>query len=525
MFDGQTLNFRPAALRQAQHRQVLTSTLIFHPDLSMVGAYSQLTASQGSWALSRLEPGFHLSGGAVRPLADPYVSRSGLNLSKCSGGWQLDCRNSSTQVTDLNGHTVDYLQLSDADLSDGVVLTLSGRIVVLLHYASPKEPVAVDSVPGLLGGSDNMSQVRSLISNVADLKLPVLIRGESGTGKEVVANGIHNAGQRRNKPFVSVNMACIPRELASSELFGSVKGAFTGASSRDGSFQQADGGTLFLDELGEAPLEVQTTLLRALETGVVQAVGSEKPRQLDVRFVAATDANLEKLIGAESFKLPLLQRLSGLVIELLPLRERPEDFGVLFSHFLCNALIETGQEHKLLHAEADSFGYWAWLFARCAQLNWPGNVRQLRHTANQLALGLMTCHRLESFDWYGFVEGIANELQIKDEAPAEHKPVVELPRVARRKPRDIEDDEIMQALSASDWQIKMAADALGISRAALYLRIDASPALQRASKLSEGELQKCFEQCDGDLELMVERLQVSKQALRRRLNEIGVDCP
>ncbi|MGI2259694.1 sigma 54-interacting transcriptional regulator [Shewanella sp. GXUN23E] len=524
MVDVQTLNFRPANLRHIGHRQVLTATVIFHPEPAMIGAVSQLGVSQERLDISRLTPEFQLPCGARQALADPYLSRSPVCLTKVAAGWQLDAQGSSTQVTDAQGHSVDFMQLKDDALRLGIVLTLSGRIVLLLHSCLPKEPVPADLVPELLGCSDNIHQVRRLIGNVANLKLPVLVRGESGTGKEVVAQGIHRAGLRCHKPFISVNMACIPRELASSELFGSVKGAFTGAASRDGNFQQADGGTLFLDELGEAPLEVQTALLRALETGIVQPVGSEKHRQLDVRFVAATDANLEKLIGAESFKLPLLQRLSGLVIELLPLRQRPEDLGILFSHFLIRALLDTGQEHKLINAEDDSYSYWAWLFARCVRLNWPGNVRQLRHTANQLALGLMSCDRLATFDWLTFVDGIADELTLGESPVTQLNARCEV-KPLRRKPRDVADEEIVEALQSSHWQIKLAADALGISRAALYLRIDASPELQRASKLSEGELHKCFRQCDGDLELMVERLQVSKQALRRRLNEIGVDCP
>ena len=196
------------------------------------------------------------------------------------------------------------------------MLLLAGRIVLVLHPMPPAPAREVEGL-GLTGDSAAMAQVRADVRRVADLEVAVLLRGETGTGKELVARAIHRRSPRRSRPYLAVNMGAIPPALAAAELFGAARGAFTGADQRrTGYFSQAHGGTLFLDEIGETPPEVQVLLLRALETGEIQPVGAEAPRRVDVRVLAATDADLEAAIAAGRFRAPLLHRLNGYEIRL-----------------------------------------------------------------------------------------------------------------------------------------------------------------------------------------------------------------
>ena len=194
---------------------------------------------------------------------------------------------------------------------------------------------------------------------------------------------------RRERPFVAVNMGAIPPSLAAAELFGAEKGAFTGANrARRGFFRSADGGTLFLDEIGETPSEVQGMLLRVLETGEIQPVGSENPRKVNVRVLAATDARLEMEIAEGRFRAPLLHRLNGFEIRLPPLRERLDDLGRLLLHFLRQEMENLGENFSLV-ASGNPRGPWlpAPLVAQLAMGHWPGNVRQLLNITRQLVIG------------------------------------------------------------------------------------------------------------------------------------------
>ena len=164
-----------------------------------------------------------------------------------------------------------------------------------MHLVDRRTDVPTDAL-GMVGNSTGIRRVRTAIERVVDLAVPVLIRGETGTGKELVARAIHDKSPRREGPFVSVNLGAVPREIAAAEVFGSTRGAYTGARDRDGLFRTAHGGTLFLDEVGEAPPEVQDTLLRVLETGEMLPVGADKPSAIQVRLIATTDANLEDQI-------------------------------------------------------------------------------------------------------------------------------------------------------------------------------------------------------------------------------------
>ncbi len=240
---------------------------------------------------------------------------------------------------------------------------------------APDEP-APQGLP-LVGRSAPMQAVYRMITRVLRNDLTVLILGESGTGKELVAEAIHQLGDRRDGPFVAVNTAAIPAELIESELFGHEKGAFTGAVARHiGKFEQAAGGTLFLDEIGDMPMQAQTRLLRALQSGSIRRVGGREEVRIDARIICATNKDLEPLIAAGQFREDLYYRINVVPINLPPLRERPDDIEALARHFLALAAAE-GLPRRQLSPDA------AELLTRQP---WRGNVRELRNFIYRLAL-------------------------------------------------------------------------------------------------------------------------------------------
>ena len=228
----------------------------------------------------------------------------------------------------------------------------------------------------LIGRSPAMQDIYRTLARLMATDLSVVVTGESGTGKELIARALHDYGKRKNRPFVAINMAAIPRDLIESELFGHEKGAFTGAESRaPGRFAQAEGGTLFLDEIGDMPIEAQTRLLRVLQQGEYLPVGGRSPMRANVRIVAATHRDLRALIRQGLFREDLFYRLNVVPIRVPPLRERAEDIPDLVDHFLARAEAE-GLPRKSLEEAA---------VARLATARWPGNVRELENLIRRLA--------------------------------------------------------------------------------------------------------------------------------------------
>lgn len=223
-----------------------------------------------------------------------------------------------------------------------------------------------------------MQEVFRAIGRLAQSHITVLINGESGTGKELVAHALHRHSPRGNKPFIALNMAAIPKDLIETELFGHEKGAFTGANAqRQGRFEQANGGTLFLDEIGDMPFETQTRLLRVLADGEFYRVGGHIPVRVDVRIVAATHQDLEKLVQDARFREDLYHRLNVIRIHIPKLAHRSEDIPMLAQHFLARAGKELGVSPKILRAETVQY---------MQQLPWQGNVRQLENTCRWLTV-------------------------------------------------------------------------------------------------------------------------------------------
>jgi two-component system nitrogen regulation response regulator GlnG len=248
-------------------------------------------------------------------------------------------------------------------------LTQSG--VEVPSAAEPDE-----SLP-LVGRSPSMQEVFRVIGRLVNTDMTALINGESGTGKELVARALHDFGRRKEKPFVSIYMAAIPRELIESELFGHEKGAFTGAIARGvGKFELAQGGTLFLDEIGDMPMEAQTRLLRVLQTGEFTSVGGRNPQKADVRIIAATHRDLRQLIALGKFREDLFYRLNVVPIHLPPLRDRRGDIPDLARHFLLVAARD-GLASKNLSTVA---------IEELQRYDWPGNVRELENLMRRIAV-------------------------------------------------------------------------------------------------------------------------------------------
>ena len=306
------------------------------------------------------------------------------------------------------------------------------------------------SLGNIIGESLPMRRVFDIVRRAVNVTSTVLIQGESGTGKEMVAQHIHFAGPRSKKPFIVMNCAAIPETLVESELFGHEKGAFTGADvARPGKFETANEGTLFLDEIGDMRFESQAKLLRVLEDGLVQRVGANHARKVDVRVIVATNRDLAKRVEEGAFRKDLYYRLDVLRVDLPPLRERIQDLPLLVSHF----------REKLaakLHRPAPAFG--ADAIEAMRRYRWPGNVRELENTLEQLII-LCDGPSLR-------VEDLPEKLRERGADPGGFilPPgglVIE----------EVEQDLIHQALERSGGRIKEAADLLGLTYKTLQYRL------------------------------------------------------
>tara|TARA_B100001057_G_scaffold470075_1_gene531060 strand:+ start:13951 stop:15108 length:1158 start_codon:yes stop_codon:yes gene_type:complete len=230
----------------------------------------------------------------------------------------------------------------------------------------------------MIGRSNELLKIEEIISKVAPTNSRVLITGENGTGKELVAHSIHNKSSRAKIPIVEVNCAAIPSELIESELFGHEKGSFTSANKqKKGKFEIASGGTIFLDEIGDMSLSAQAKVLRALQENKITRVGGEKDINIDVRIIAATNKNLEKLISEEKFREDLYHRISVIKIHVPPLRDRKEDIPLLIDFFLNSICIEQGIRKKIIEQDAIKL---------LTEKKWTGNIRQLRNIVERLII-------------------------------------------------------------------------------------------------------------------------------------------
>jgi DNA-binding NtrC family response regulator len=309
----------------------------------------------------------------------------------------------------------------------------------------------------MLGDSPAMRKLREEIAKVAPSVARVLLVGESGTGKELIAAEIHRQSRRAAGPFVKVNCAAIPSELIESELFGHEKGSFSGAAARRrGQFEVASGGTLFLDEVGDMSASAQAKVLRALQTGEITRVGSEKAIQVDVRVVAATNKDLEAEVQAGTFREDLYFRLAVVPLRPPPLREHLEDVPLLAERFIQLAVRENGLRPKPVDPG---------VYDRLRAYRWPGNVRELRNVCERMAI--MSGDRIAPAD---VPEGMGPRA-----APPPAPGAADLSRYGAVPLKDLRDlverDYIVQKLEEHDWNITQAAQALGVERTNLHKKI------------------------------------------------------
>ncbi len=279
-------------------------------------------------------------------------------------------------VASYQGGAFEYLP-KPFDVDEAVALTKRALAHAIEQREQVAEQVMEDSTE-IIGEAPAMQEVFRAIGRLSQSNITVLINGESGTGKELVAHALHKHSPRKERPFIPLNMAAIPADLIESELFGHEKGAFTGAAAaRRGRFEQADGGTLFLDEIGDMPADAQTRLLRVLADSEFYRVGGHTAVKVDVRIIAATHQNLEKLVEQGRFREDLFHRLNVIRVHLPTLSQRREDIPRLARHFLNTSAEELSVEPKLLASDTEQY---------ICNLAWPGNVRQLENTCRWLTV-------------------------------------------------------------------------------------------------------------------------------------------
>jgi PAS domain S-box-containing protein len=301
---------------------------------------------------------------------------------------------------------------------------------------------------GMIGTSVAMRKVYDLIANAAHSDAPVIIFGESGTGKELVARAVHESGKRHHHPFVKVNCAAFNESLLESELFGHVKGAFTGAyREREGRFEAAHQGNIFLDEIGDLPLSTQVKLLRVLEEKVVERVGDNRPRRVDVRIISATHRNLSQLIAQGAFREDFFYRINVIPVWMPPLRDRVEDIPLLADSFLKRLQVKSGKAIQGIAKETLDL-----LMA----YDWPGNVRELR----------------SAFE-YAFVSCQAATIQPEHLPPHMARPAPAPPPAAEAPPslEAVKKQRLLQALKTAGGNQSAAARLLGISRTSVWHQI------------------------------------------------------
>lgn len=340
----------------------------------------------------------------------------------------------------LNSGAAAYLTkpFTKSELKEAVDKVIKNQTKPKSLKASTK--VISDVYQNMVGVSPAFLKVIDVVERVKNNKATVFVQGESGTGKELVARAIHYSGAYARAPFIAVNCAAIPENLLESELFGYLKGAFTGANeNRDGFFQTAAGGTLFLDEIGEASLAVQTRLLRALQEKEVVRVGARKAEKIDLRIIAATNANLKENIANKTFRLDLYYRLTVVEIDVPPLRERKEDIPLLVQKFLFKYGVE--YKDRLLSITPDALRI-------LQRYHWPGNIRELENIIQRIVI---------------MSDGIIGIAQLPDFLKYE----IIFPETDLLPLRSIEKQYVQQVLNHTDGNKTQAAKILEIDRKTL----------------------------------------------------------
>lgn len=331
----------------------------------------------------------------------------------------------------------------------------------VVHQAMPNVPVVRENedftFSGVISRSPVMQTTYRKLRRIAPTDLAVLIEGESGTGKELTAKAIHQNSKRADKPFYPLNCAGLTESLLESELFGHVKGSFTGATAdRKGLFQMADKGTLFLDEIGDMPLNMQAKLLRVLEDGLVLPVGGSTPVRVDVRVISATNHDLANLVEEKKFRQDLYFRIKGVSVTLPPLRNRPQDIPELFGFFLKEAC---GEVHSDIHLITEP------AMRALMSYTWPGNIRQLRNVVRTM---VVMCEN-DTLDLRDLPPEIARIKQLQ--APASAAQAFGMNDMLGKTLQEVEKEHIRQTLEMTDHNRAEASKILQIGERTLYRKI------------------------------------------------------
>ncbi|WP_460533658.1 sigma 54-interacting transcriptional regulator [Chitinimonas naiadis] len=498
----------PGASQGRAAEPLLGLTLLWHPQLERVGEQAMAVDDGQPVQLNRFMPLFRPPGTTSGlPLGERCIGREPVTLHRqVDGSVDLEIPVGRMMV-EIDGEAVaGRVTLTREALADGVVLGLGGAVLLCLHWITTLPRAG--EMAGLLGVSSAMLRVREQIRQVANTDLSVLLLGETGSGKELAAKAVHACSKRRDQPWVSVNMATLNESLAAADLFGAVKGAYTGAQSpRRGYFAEAGEGTLFLDEIGNAPATVQPMLLRVLETGEYRPLGAPRNEYSKARLIAATDQRLDD----GSFNQPLLRRLEAFVIRMPALRERREDIGLLIVQLLAQWAAQSGS----------SVSFDPVFVRELCCYDWPGNVRQLSNVVKRAALALTGGDLPRFEELVGAVMMPERSVVPSPDSAARFTETAPVP-VRRARLSELSDAQLLQAMEQSAWQIRGAALALGISRPSLYKLIDAHPDIRPAERIPEAELRAALQTAAGELTVCASLLQTPSEALRRRLRALGL---
>ena len=359
---------------------------------------------------------------------------------KRKDGFPVHVLKNAAVLKDKDGVVVGGVE----NLADCTELVARDQVITSLR----RELSIEESFEGIIGKSSPMQQVFDLIQSAADSEAPVAIQGESGTGKELVATAIHRLGARSEGPFVKVNCAALNESLLESELFGHVKGAFTGADrNRKGRFEAASGGDIFLDEIGDIPLATQVKLLRVLQEKEIEKVGDHKPLSIDVRIITATNKDLKRLMEEDRFREDLYYRVGVIPIYLPPLRERREDIPLLIDAFISRIRLKSRKKITIMNEEA---------LESLVNYDWPGNIREL---INAIEYAFVLCPGEEILRNH-----LPPNIIGKNGTPLakQHK---------KAKTVSVEKEAILEALQKTNGNKTEAAGILGISRVTLWKRL------------------------------------------------------
>ena len=555
--DGESLQTQPSvevACLTAGESLEWSFVVVFHPDTRRIGAQALVPLDVSPLRFGRYVPEFTGHGAAPAPLEDPHVSRRAAALLREDSGWRLQ-RGSARSRLRVDGQEFEDSRCFSADeLRAGLSLTLGNRVVLFVRLqerqsevegaladAASEDTALADealadealvdealvdealveeerepALRALLGISPAMRELRAALRRIARLPDDVLLIGPTGAGKELVARALHACSPLRRGPWVPVNMAAMPVELAAASLFGARRGAYTGAQThRQGYFQQARDGVLFLDEVGDTPEALQPQLLRALQEREIQVLGGAVER-VNLRVVAATEREPETLRSA------LRHRLGTQELRLPALVERREDLGLLLRAIFAEYAARDGRRWLIKDAPDAELARWVRLVELFLAYAWPGNVRELRaviaqiHAASSAGLNVpaSVLTRLQPEHALAPVRALA---------PASDGGARAVREPAPASLAHMTDAAFETAWREAHCEVTRMARKLGVSRAAIYRRVKSSPSCRLANDVPLEELLATLDECRGDLACTARQLGISRRALAARLRASAVN--